>query len=119
MKILLIEDDPFLSDLYKNQLEKVNYTVVQAFDPSEGLKAISEAKPDLVILDLIMPGFSGMEILKKIKSDNNTNGIKVIVLSNIKDQKIIKEAVDLGAKGYIIKTATTPDQISEEIKKYL
>lgn len=119
MKIILIEDDPFLSDLYKNQLEKANHTVLQAFDPSEGLKIISEAKPDLIILDLIMPKFSGIEILKKIKLDGGLKEIKVIVLSNIKDEKIIKEVTDLGAKGYIVKTAITPDQISEEIKKYL
>ena len=119
MKILLIEDDPFLSDLYKNQLEKAKHTVLQSFDTAEGLKLISEIKPDLVILDLIMPKFSGMEILKKIKSNEELKEIKVIVLSNIKDENIIKDAKDLGADGYIIKTAITPGQISEEIKKYL
>lgn len=119
MKIILIEDDAFLSDLYKNQLEKAGHTVLQAFDPSEGLRIISDAKPDLVILDLIMPKFSGMEILKKIKSGSDLKEIKVIVLSNIKDEKIVKEATDLGAKGYIVKTTIIPDQISEEIKKYL
>lgn len=119
MKIILIEDDLFLSDLYKNQLEKANHVVLQVFDPSEGIKIISSAKPELVILDLIMPKFSGMEILKKIKSSIDLKETKVIVLSNIKDEKIIKEASDLGARGYIIKSTIIPDQISEEIKKYL
>ena len=119
MKILIIEDDPFLSDLYKNQLEKAGHTVLQAFDPSVGLKTVGTALPDLVILDLIMPKFSGMEILKKIKEDETLKLIRVIILSNIKDEKIVKEAIDLGAKGYIIKTNVTPDQVSEEIKKYL
>ena len=119
MKILLIEDDPFLSDLYKNQLEKAGHGVLQSFDSSEGLKAVGVVRPDLVILDLIMPKFSGMEILRKIKADETLKGVRVIVLSNIKDEKIIKEALSLGAKGYIIKTTVTPDQVPEEIKKYL
>jgi len=119
MKILLIEDDPFLSDLYKNQLEKAGHSVLQSFDPAEGLKTIVDVKPDLVILDLIMPKFSGMEILRKIRADETLKEVNVIVLSNIKDEKIVKEALDLGAKGYIIKTTVTPDQVPEEIKKYL
>lgn len=119
MKLLFIEDDPFLSDLYKDQLERAGNTVVQAFEPSEGLKIISDEKPDLVILDLIMPKFSGMEILRQIKSDPRLKETKVVVFSNIRDEKIIQEARGLGAAGYIIKTTVTPDQIFEEIKKYL
>lgn len=119
MRILIIEDDTFLSDLYKNQLEKANHTVFQTFDPSEGIKDITQNDPDLVLLDLIMPKFSGMEILKKLKSDDKIKKTPVVVLSNIKDEKIIQQATDLGAKGYIIKASITPDQIAQEIKKYL
>lgn len=119
MKLLLIEDDPFLSDLYKDQLERAGHTVVQAFEPAEGLAAMAELKPDLTILDLIMPKFSGMELLRQTKEDRNLKEAKVVVLSNIKDEKIIQEAKALGAAGYIIKTSVTPDQICEEIKKYL
>lgn len=119
MKILLVEDDSFLSDLYKNSLEKSGHNIFQSFEPEEALKTVLTAHPDLVILDLIMPHFSGLEVLKKIKADPKTALIPVIVLSNIRDEKIKKEALELGAKGYIVKTSTTPAQIPEEIKKYL
>lgn len=119
MRILLIEDDPFLSDLYKNQLEKAGHTVFQTFDTSEGIKDVAQNNPDLVLLDLIMPKFSGMEILKSLKGEDASKKIPVVVLSNIKDEKIIQQAKDLGARGYIIKASITPDQIAEEIKKYL
>lgn len=114
-----MEDDAFLSDLYKSQLEKAGHTVIQAFESSESISAIYDFKPDLVLLDLIMPRFTGMEVLKKIKAEKRLSSLNVIVLSNIKDNKIVNEAADLGAKGYIIKTSITPDQISEEVKKYL
>lgn len=119
MKILLIEDDSFLSDLYKNSFEGAGHSVVQALEPEEALKTALATYPDLVILDLIMPRISGLEVLKKLKEDSKTAVVPVIVLSNIKDEKIRKQAVELGAKGYIVKTSITPEQLPEEIKKYL
>ena len=118
-KILIIEDDHFLSDLYRSVLESDGYLVSQAFDGLEGIANTSKEQPDLILLDLVLPELSGLEVLKKIKSSPNGKGLKVVILSNIKDEEIIASATRMGAKGYIIKRAISPNQIADEVKKYL
>lgn len=118
-KILLIEDDIFASDLYKFQLEKAGHEVIQAFDTESGWQKFVDEQPDLVILDLILPPSSGLDLLKKLRTDAITKDVAVVVLTNIKDEKIKETAKKLGILDYIVKTSTTPAAINQEIGKYL
>ncbi len=118
-KILLIEDDHFLSDLYKVKLEAAGCEVWQAFDGLTGLTQASFLKPDLILLDLMMPVYSGLEVLKKLTEKEVVKETPTVVLSNMKDDEIIKKARDLGAVGYLVKTALSPDQVVDEVLKHL
>lgn len=118
-KILIIEDDHFLSDLYKNELENLGYQVIQARDGLDGLAKISAAVADFVLLDMVLPGLSGLEILKKIRSLGLTETLPVLVLTNVKDRQIIEESLKLGARGYILKTTTTPSLLAKEVQLLL
>ena len=119
LKVLIIEDDNFLSDLYKIQFEKSGYKVVQAYDGLDGLSKISIESPSIVVLDLIMPELSGLEVLERLKKDPKFSAIPVVVLSNLRDEEKMKKALTLGAVGYIIKPTLTPKQIVEEVGKYI
>ncbi len=119
LKVLIIEDDNFLSDLYKIQFEKSGYKVVQSYDGLDGLSKISIETPSVVVLDLIMPEFNGLEVLERVKKDPKLSNIPVVVLSSLRDEEKIKEALTLGAVGYIIKPTLTPKQVVEEVGKYI
>ena len=115
-KILIVEDDKFLRDLCLRKLEKNGFKVSTAFDGEEGLKKIKEEKPVLVLLDIVLPGLSGFEVLKQIKTDSQTASIPVIILSNLGQKEDIEKGMNLGAKDYIIKADNTPNEIIEKVK---
>jgi DNA-binding response OmpR family regulator len=115
-KILIVEDDKFLSDLCLRKLEKDGFKVSTAFDGEEGLKKIKEEKPILVLLDIVLPGLSGFEVLKQIKTNTQTSSISVIVLSNLGQKEDIEKGINLGAEDYIIKADNTPNEIIEKVK---
>ncbi len=118
INILIIEDDTFLSELYKAELEKNGFHVFQAFDGLDGLAKISLVKPSLILLDLMMPELSGIEVLEKIKKEDNFKKIPVIILTTLRDPDTIKQVINLGAEGYLIKPALTPYQVVEEVLKF-
>lgn len=115
-KILIIEDDKFLRRLIGQKLINEGYDILEAVDGEEGLKKVKEARPDLVLLDLILPGIDGFEVLAKLKSDPVTSVIPVIILSNL-DQK--EKGLKMGAIDYLIKAHFTPGEIIEKIKTIL
>lgn len=119
LKVLIIEDDSFLSDLYKIQFEKEGYKVIQSYDGLDGLSKISIENPTVVVLDLILPELSGFEVLERLKKDSKFSRLPVVVLSNLRDEEKMKKALMLGAVGYIIKPTLTPKQIVEEVGKYI
>ena len=110
MKILLVEDDLYIRDLYKMILEKDNNTVLSAANGEEGL-LLSAQTPDLIFLDVMLPQINGMDLLKKLKQNPATKNIPVIMLSNLGQDEIIKEALLLGAKKYLIKVNMNPSDI--------
>jgi two-component system phosphate regulon response regulator PhoB/two-component system alkaline phosphatase synthesis response regulator PhoP len=115
-KILIVEDDKFLRDLCLKKLKKTGFKVLTAFDGKEGLKKIKEEKPALILLDIVLPGLSGFEVLKQIKADSQTSSIPVIILSNLGQKEDIEKGIKLGAKDYIIKADNTPNEIIEKVK---
>lgn len=118
-KILIIEDDKFLRDLITQKLKKEGFGVAEAVDGEKGLKKIKAEKPDLVLLDLILPGIDGFEVLAKAKEDPVLAEVPVIILSNLGQKDDIERGLRLGAVDYLIKAHFTPGEIIEKIKKAL
>lgn len=118
-KILIVEDDFFVRDLYSRELAREGFEVVTAEDGPEGLLKILEEKPALVLLDIMLPKMSGLEVLKKVKEKEEVKDIPVVLLTNLGQDTVIREGFTLGAVGYLIKAAYTPTQIIEEVKKFL
>jgi len=118
-KILIIEDDKFLRELIGQKLLKEGYDIVEAVDGEKGIKSIKDEKPDLVLLDLILPGMDGFEVLTKIKKDAGIAQIPVIILSNLGQKDDIEKGLKMGAVDYLIKAHFTPGEIIDKIKVIL
>jgi DNA-binding response OmpR family regulator len=118
-KILIIEDDVFLRELIVRKIVKENFVALEANSGEEGLEMIKKEKPDLVVLDLMLPGIDGNEVLKKIKEDKNTKLIPVIILSNRAEPEEIEKGLKMGAVDYLVKAHLTPNEIIEKIKTIL
>jgi len=117
--ILIIEDDKFLRDLIAQKLLREGFGIAEAVDGEKGLKKVKEVKPDLILLDLILPGMDGFEVLAKIKEEPVLAEIPVIILSNLGQKDDIERGLKLGAIDYLIKAHFTPGEIIEKIKKVL
>ncbi len=115
--ILLVEDDPFLIDIYTTKLEESGFSVEVANDGEVALRKARENKPDLVILDIVLPQIDGWEILRRIKSEPEFKNLKVIILSNLGQKEEVEKGIKLGAAKYLIKAHYTPSQVIKEIKK--
>ena len=118
-KILLAEDDKFISRAYKDGLERAGFNLILASDGEEAVKLIKTEKPDLVLLDVIMPLKNGFEVLEEVKKDPETKDIPVIVLSNLGQDSDIAKGRSLGAVDYLVKANFTMAEVVEKIKKYL
>jgi len=117
--ILIIEDDDFFRELVKKKLVSLKFEVIEAIDGEKGVVAIKEKKPDLVLLDLLLPNVDGFEVLSKIKSDSNVSSIPIIVLSNLGQQEDIERALKLGANDFLIKSQFDIDQVVGKINNIL
>jgi len=118
-KILLIEDDKFLRELMNKKLITLGYDVVTAADGESGLVMIKETKPDVVLLDLILPGINGFEVLEKAKQDPEIASIPVVILSNLGQGEDIEKGLALGAKDFLVKAHFTPQEIVNKLKSIL
>lgn len=117
--ILIIEDDEFLRSLINKKLTSEGYNMISAVDGLDGLKKIEEQKPDLVLLDLILPSIGGFDVLAKIRENPASASIPVIILSNLSQKEDIEKGLKLGATDYIVKAQFTPDEIAEKVKSIL
>ena len=118
-KLLIIEDDKFLRDLIAQKLVREGFKVTPAAGGEEGLKAARENRPDLILLDLVLPGMDGFEILEQLKKDPQLSSIPVLILSNLSQKEDIDRALALGAIDFMIKANYTPGEITEKIKSIL
>jgi DNA-binding response OmpR family regulator len=116
-KILLIEDDPLLIDIYTTKLKEAGFLTSVATDGEVALEMIKKEKPDLILLDIVLPYTDGWEILKKVKELKLPS--KVIILSNLGQKEEIEKGLKLGADRYLIKANYTPSEVIEEIKKLI
>ena len=118
-KILIVEDDRFLRELIARKVIDEGFDVSEAIGGEEGIKKIKEEKPDMVLLDLILPGIDGFEVLSRMKQDSALSSIPVIILSNLGQKEDIDKGMKLGANDYLIKAHFTPGEIIEKIKANL
>ena len=117
-KIVLVEDDKILAKVIYEELKDVDFDVMQAFDGEEGLKLIRSKKPDLVLLDIILPKKNGFEVLEELKKSPDTQDIPVIILTMIGKDEDIKKGLRLGANDYIVKSQHAIAEIIEKIKGF-
>lgn len=117
--ILLIEDDPLLVKMYSTKFIMEGFNVMSALDGETGLKMAVENNVDFIILDLMMPKLSGLQLLEKLRQYPNKNDTPVIVLTNLARQEDNDKAIKLGAKEFLVKANLTPTQVVEKVNLYL
>ena len=114
---MIIEDDRLLRDMMSRKLEREGYEVFLVVDGSEAEGKIKEVRPDVILLDLILPGVNGFDILETIKKDDDLKGIPVIVLSNLGQKSEVERGIELGAADYLVKAHFTPGEIVDKLKR--
>lgn len=118
-RILYIEDEPFFASTMTRLLTDAGFVADVAGDGEKGLAMVKANKPDLILLDLVLPKVDGKEVLRRLKADSETKNIPVIVLSNLSAEQDQRETSALGAVGFFVKAMTLPSAIVETIKTRL
>ena len=118
-KILLVEDEELIIDLLTKKLEREGYQVSIAKDGEEGLSMMKDAKPDLILLDIVMPKMGGFEVMEEMQKDEEFKKIPVIVISNSGQPVELDRAKKLGAKDWLIKTEFDPREIINKVIKQI
>lgn len=118
-KILIIEDDSFISDMYKIKLESEGFEVSVAADGVQGLEAAGKENPDLILLDIVMPKMDGFTVLQNLKEKPEVQNIPVIMLTNLGQKDSVEKGLKLGAADYIIKAHFTPLEVVDKVKAFL
>jgi CheY-like chemotaxis protein len=117
-KVLIIEDDEFLRSLAAKRLEKEGYNVSTAADGDSALATAKEARPGVILLDLLLPGLSGFEVLEKLRAEADFKDTPIVVFSNLGQKEDLEKAKKLGANDFLIKANFTLDDVAEKIKSY-
>jgi DNA-binding response OmpR family regulator len=119
MKILLIEDDQMLLDMYTLKFSEAGYEVFKAGTGKLGYEIAKKNKPDVILLDIILPQMDGFMVMENLKKDAVTKKIPVFFLTNLKQENDVEKGKELGAIDYLVKAMLTPTQILEKVEKYL
>jgi two-component system, OmpR family, alkaline phosphatase synthesis response regulator PhoP len=117
--VLVVEDDTFLSSVHKNKLTKEGFETLIAANGEEALKMAAEKKPDIILLDLIMPVKDGFETLEELKKNPSLKNIKVVILSNLSQDEDKKRVLEMGAVDYVVKANVAFREIVDLVKKHL
>ncbi len=118
-KILIIEDEKILAEMYKDKFIQAGFEITLVYSSEEALKVLQKEKPDLILLDILLPRINGIGFLTRIKQNPELSSIPVIAFSNYDDAETKGEAFRLGVKDYLIKTSYTPQEIIDKVKSYL
>ena len=116
-KILLIDDDPFIVDMYVLKLKEGRFEVEIARDGKEGVKKAREFNPDIILLDIVMPGLDGFGVLEELRKDGGRH--KIILLTNLGQKEDVERGMRLGADDYIIKAHFTPSEVLGKVNALL
>ena len=118
-KILFVEDEAALQEAFGGVLKRAGYQIIKALDGEIGARLAKSEKPDLIILDLVLPKLHGLEVLEKLKKDKETEDIPVIVLTNLERAEDIEKAIELGALTYLVKMQYNLTEVVEKIRKII
>lgn len=118
-RILLVEDDRFLRRACEASLRQRGFTVIAATDGEEGLRLARADRPDLILLDLLMPKLPGVEVLRALKADPDTKSIPVLILSNSSREQDVSEVLSLGAVDYWVKANLSLKELGERVARLL
>ncbi len=118
-KILFVEDDEGFFNLFSAALDMRGYSIIHVANGSEAVEKAKLEKPDLVLLDIILPGMSGLDILKELKESDETKGIKVVMLTNFGTDANVNKAVELGSDDYLMKYNVVPSELPDKIASLL
>lgn len=118
-KILIVEEDKFLRELAANKIREAGYEMVEAANGQQGVEKAQQEKPNLILLDIVLPELDGYEVLRQLKEQEATKEIPVVMLSNLGGKEDVEKALSLGAADYLVKAHVTPEEIVEKIGKVL
>lgn len=118
-KVLLVEDDELIIRMYQKALELEGYTVETADNGLSALEQLLPTRPDIILLDIMMPTMNGVEFLKRISAGTNAGQTPVIVLTNVADEDVKTEAVSAGASLVLVKSQVEPDDVISAIRQVL
>jgi two-component system, OmpR family, alkaline phosphatase synthesis response regulator PhoP len=118
-KILFVEDDEGFFNLFSAALSMRGYNIIHVADGSKAVEKARSEKPDLVLLDIILPGMNGLDILKELKESDETKGIKIVMLTNFGTDSNVNRAVELGADDYLMKYNVVPSELPDKIASLL
>jgi len=117
-RVLIVEDEQLLCDLMARKIQAAGCEVQGVVDGETAFEVVEKDLPDVILLDLLLPGIDGFEVLRRLKKDERFQHIPVIVVSNLGEEKDIKTAMSAGASEYLIKAETSPGKIAEIVLKY-
>lgn len=118
-KILFADDEKSIRELYEMRFKSESFEAIFAKDGKEALEKIKKEKPDLILLDIMMPEKNGLEVLEEIKKDSSLSDIPVVMLTVLADNEVQSKAFDLGAKYYLVKSDTVPAEVVKLVRDEL
>lgn len=118
-KILVVDDDPFILDMYVMKFKEQGFQVETATDGKMALEKIQTVKPDILLLDVVMPTMDGFDVIKKIRENQTPRMYKILFLTNFGQKEDVERGMQLGADGYIIKAHFTPSEVTAKVKEML
>jgi DNA-binding response OmpR family regulator len=117
--VLIVEDDAFLANIYKTKFEMEGFKVSTSENGEAGLSDIKKKKPDIVLLDILLPKMDGFAVLERLKADNEAKNIPVILLTNLGQKDDVQKGLEMGAVDYLIKAHFKPSEVVEKVRKIL
>ncbi len=117
--VLLVEDDTFLANIYKTKFEMEKFKVTVAENGEDGLDMAKKKKPDVILLDILLPKMDGFTVLENIKKDKSAKDIPVILLTNLGQKDDVEKGLEMGAADYLIKAHFKPSETVDKVKKVL
>lgn len=117
--VVLVEDEKMLAEMYVTKFTMEGYDAHKANDGQTGFELIKQVKPDIILLDIIMPKLDGFAVLKMLKNDAQLKNIPVILLTNLGQDEDIKKGKELGAVDYFVKANHTPAEVVNKVKQVL
>jgi DNA-binding response OmpR family regulator len=117
--VVIIEDDAMISSMYKTKLDASGFEVMISDNGADGLELVKKEKPDIILLDIILPQLDGFSVLEAIKADEKTKKIPVLILTNLGTEEDIDKGKKLGALDYIVKANLTPAEVIDKVNQYI